>query len=239
MQETGNKNIISDKVLSVRLTAGGLSFSVLPAGKDEREHFLAYLKDAKKVDSLRQMFTKVRELGGATYATVQVLLDTPDTVFVPAKLLESMPPENFLYEGGIFPGADKVTLVSPEVDNLCAVMSFDREVIGFFVERFGDNVIWFSPLQENLEVRERVNLSEGGYVVNITEGNLYVSSFNSNGQLLVAEVYPYSSEADIVYYLYKLTEYSAAKKDRIFLYGGRAAQHTRIVKKYFSRASLV
>lgn len=227
----------NNRTLSIRLNEHGLYFSVLPVSGSKGESHYALPTDAKlRAAAVKKIFEIQPELSGE-FKAVQILLDTPDTVFVPEEALLKSTPESFLNEAGIFTGADKTSVTSPATHRLCAVMNFDSEVLSYITERFGDKTVWFSPLQENIEVKERVVLKDGGYIVNLTEKNMYVTSFNSKGDLLVAEVLPYQSDADIVYYLSKLTEYSAAEKERIYLYGNNAKQYYKIVRKYFKGVS--
>lgn len=233
MQNTENKSVNSTRILSVRLACDGLSVSVITPSGCKGGHFFAYSDDKKPVwESVWEILEKEGVLSAA-YSSIQLFLDTTDTVFVPEEALTPDNAGDFLRDAGIAIPRDKTVVVSPSVDGLCAVMCFDTGVVTYFNGHFGDTLAWFSPLQENLEIRKRVNLAAGGYILNLTEKNVYISEFGSSGRLAVAEVYPYGTDADIVYYLHRLTAGRKVLKLPVYLTGSRAEQNFRLLKKYF------
>jgi hypothetical protein len=132
-------------------------------------------------------------------------------------------------------------VISPAVSNMCAVMAFDGKTINLMKNKFGDKAAFFSPLQENMAISDRLNMSAGGCIVNLTESNFYITAFGDGGKLQIAEVYPCQSAADAVYYLHSIIE-GAGGSDadaRIYLYGSRAEDSIRTIRKYFGGALCV
>lgn len=239
MQETGSNSSETTKILSVRLSANGLSFSVVSPKGLHREDFVPFRANDHSIGSAVRNILESRRLEAKDYRAVQVFLDTPDTAYVPAEALERAPASYFLTQAGIYPsGGDKVVCTSA-VDGLCGVMVFDGMAVKFLEEYFPEKISYFSPLQETLSRREAIPADKGGVVVNITGENIYVAVLDAAGKLQVAEVYPYTSQADILFCLQKLSEGTANPKPRIYIYGSRASQYYKVIKKYFKGARCI
>ncbi len=248
MPATGSNNSNKEKVLSIRLASDGLSFSVVfPSGEGTGDNHIAFDKGkSSRADALEHIIGSRKEFAD-DFLSVQIFLDTTDTAYVPAEVVgsnaDSGANEAWLREVGISPSKAEEVVVSPTVRGLRAVMVFDSKSINFLRAKFGQKAVFFSPLQENMEMKERLDLKDGGCIVNLTGTGFYITLFNAEGQLSIAEAYPYKTDADIVYYLHALSGgaglQSAGAKMRIYLYGSRAAENIKVIRRYFKRAVCV
>jgi hypothetical protein len=276
MRETGNNRHTNEKILSIRLAPDGLYFSVIsPSGNATGENRIQFDRSGDSAAEALERILESREEFSDDFVSVQIFLDTIDTVYVPAEAVDgfgsvsgavsgdgegadpvsasgvvSFSGEDWLKSVGICPAKSEKVIVSPAVADLCAVMAFDGKSIKALKARFGGRAAFFSPLQENIEMKDRLDMSGGACMVNLTESNFYITVFDGGGQLRVAEVYPCKSDADIVYYLHRLVAESgtygtaggrngAGRKARIYIYGSRAAANIKTVRKYFKGAVCV
>ncbi len=244
MRETGNNKHKNDKILSIRLSSDGLSFSVIsPTGGTEENNISFGHNQASAADALKRVMESHEEFS-KEFSSVQIFLDTAYTVYVPAEVVDADPGsgETWLNSAGIYTDKSDRVIISSAVGDVCAVMVFDCGVIDCLKAKFGDKAVFFSPLQENIEMKGRFDTGGGGaYIVNLTGKNLYITSFDDTGGLSIAEVYPYNSDADIVYYLHKLSGggKEVCRHLRIYVYGDYASVSIRSIKKYFRGAVCV
>lgn len=247
MRGTGNNRHSNEKILSIRLSPDGLSFSVIsPSGKDGGEVRIELDHSAGSMTDAVGVILESREEFSEGYSSVQIFLDTVDTVYVPAEVVDEgqEPSVVWLNRAGVYPTETQKIIVSPAVGEVCAVMAFDGGAIDRLKAKFGGRAAFFSPLQENIEMKGRLDMGGGCYIVNITEDNFYLTAFDAAGQLYIAEVYPYASGADIVYYLHRISgiapgDRKALRRLRIYLYGDCAPACVKTLRKYFRRAVCV
>ena len=241
MQETGNNISHVKKILSIRLTSSGLSFYVSTPGcpRSDGERRIPFARrDTGITAAVRGIVESTPELSGY-FSAVNIFIDTPDTVYAPAEVLRADNVGAFLTASGIYIPHGSGVAVSPVVADLRAAMRYDSGSLAFLRDYYGARVSFYSPLQENLELAAKKGFNYDGFIVNLTERNMYITRFDGNGNLLLSEVYPHDTEADIVYYLYKLTEATGTKNIRIRLFGPESEVACKVLGRYFKGVSCV
>ena len=208
-----------------------------PYGDGERRIPFAR-RDTGITTAVRTIVESTPELSGY-FSSVNIFIDTPDTVYAPAEVLRADNVAAFLTASGVYLPQGSGVAVSPPVADLRAAMKYDSGALAFLRDYYGTRISFYSPLQENLELVEKKNLSAEGFIVNITERNLYVTRFDSNGNLLLSEVYPHDTDADIVYYICKLTGSTSTKGLRVRLLGPGAEEACKVLNRYFKGVSCV
>lgn len=241
MPETGNNISANKKILSIRLTSSGLSFyagaSGQYSGEGERRFSFAQ-RETGPAMAVRNILDTTPELSGY-FSAVNVFIDTMDTVYVPDGILTGDNAVAFLSDAGVCLTPGDGVAISPAVGEVRAAMKYEAGVLKYLRDFYGAKLSFYSPLQENLRLSGKVDASRGGFVVNITERNIYITRFGDSGRLLVSEVYPYDTDADIVFYLYHLVDAAGVRNPRIRVFGPGAKAHCKVIKKYFSCTSCV
>ncbi len=230
MQVTGNNSVNELKILSVRLRQGGLSFSFAGDGGATLCDSIAFRKEVSLAEQLVRVAARFRSV----VDVMQVFVDTADTVFVPAELLEDPDPELWLRRAGIAVGESCVAMTTETVQDVCAVVVAEAAVVEALRLLPVRRVRFFSPLHELLAAWERRPVDGGGLLVYPTGDNVYVVRYDEGGRLVLAEVYPCRGTADLVWCLTALAEQEQGRRADwpVFLYGGNPVDAGRL-RRYF------
>jgi len=233
MRETGSNISPDKKILSIRLTSSGLSFYVSTArsARGEERYFSFAGRDAGPGMAVRNIIDSTPELSGY-FTSVNVFIDTADTVYAPSEVLRTDNAAAFLNGLGLYIPPEGGVAVSPAVGDVRAAMRYDARALSFLSDYYGAKLSFYSPLQENLELAGRAGNPEG-FIANITERNIYIVRFDKEKRLLLSEVYPYYTDADIVFYLHKLGEDSGLRNPKIRIFGPGSGAAYKILRKYF------
>lgn len=239
MPVTGNNNNSHKKILSIRLWRGGLSFYMPLATRAGALCVSRVVADAEAfVQTMENALTEIAvESAGVEYDSVQVFIDTADTVFIPQELVDRADMKELLVEAGIKTGLDSAIVVSDPLEGLVAVSAICREYVKALQDRFRGKLRFFSPIHELLSAFHMSGLKKDIIALYPTESNVYVLQYNESDALVVAEAYPCCTEADAIYYCSQLTSNDKANKVRIVVYGERALRFISTVKKYYRKTS--
>lgn len=241
MPETGNNINGYKKILSIRLWRGGLSFYIQgnarqPAVSLSRavscdNEFASSLDDALAEAGVKS--------GGAHYDVVQVFIDTSDTIYIPAELVDRADMEELLEAAGISVSHNSAIVVADSVCGVGAVSVFPREFIEALQDRFRGLLRFFSPLHEILLAASLSDKIKDTLIIYPTACSVYIVQYDKACDLILAETYPVSGEADVIYYCTELTAADKTGKVRIMLYGERAPRYLSAVKKFFVKTSIL
>lgn len=204
------------------------------AGGERRIPFAR--RDTGVAAAVRAVIESTPDLSGY-FSAVRIFIDTPDTVYAPAEELRPDNVAEFLTASGVYLPKGMGVALSPAVGGLRAAVKYDSGALAFLRDYYGARVSFYSPLQENLELAEKKGFPVEGFIVNVTERNIYVTRFDECGNLLLSEVYPHDTDADFVYYLYKLTE--GSDKISIRLLGPEAGAVYPVARGYFKGVACV
>lgn len=237
MQKTVDKTLFDRKILSIRLAPGGLSFTVgtgeNPRGGEwKRFPFAGRGAEA----AVRNIIDTTPDLSGY-FGAVDVYVDTADTIFESAERLSGDTALELFAVAGINLAPGEGIAVSPEEDGIRAAMKYDAGALGYLREFYGSRLAFHSPLSLNMEAAQASDMPPGGIVANITERNLYVTRFSTEKELLDRAVFPYDTAADLLYYIDRLADTAELKNPYLLIFGPRAKDNYKALKKYFGRTS--
>lgn len=176
---------VSDNVLSIRFSPGGLSFWT--GGREER--FMP-LRDGL---SLRAAVSEcLKRVGGrGDFERVRLFLDVP-TVVVPAEVFDPGQAADYLDINNLpFDEA----LWADAGAGVVAVMACDSTVLDVFRGVFGGVLEVHSPFELVLE--------DGQTAIYLTGSRAYIATWQ-DGRLVFCDSLPYSAAADLVYFALKL-----------------------------------
>lgn len=254
MPVTGNNIRTSKKIVSIRLSAGGLSFWNASAGIPEGrwpdgavitdEATESYVPFGDPGDTAAAVGKAVERAGSSFLRsherTSPVLLDTPKTVLVPQRLYDPDDAGKYLAFHGLEPAEGERVYVSDPVGGTVAVMAANGQRTEALKERTGDPAL-ISPLQYNLMLPVsdlKIKKGVGAYcaAVHLAPSRCYVSLFlvSSGGRELVfCDHYPYAGAADLLYYLGMMAgRYPGAGGMPVILRGHGADKEAKAIGKY-------
>lgn len=199
-QATGSKGPRLTNKVSIQRSLDGHSFSV--AGLD-------------------------RDFTGEAVVTVEVL--TPQTLLVPAELLETTSAAELLAAAGMAckPGQQAVRSVPRMLRNkeVAAVMALGEEVLQQVRDRVGYRANFTTPLLEGpMAARQTVWLRRA-------PGLLYIKVFGR--ALRLAEVIPAAAEADLLYFIDRLGKALPLRRMQLHVTGPNAKAVRKLVGNRF------
>lgn len=263
MPETGSNIRSSQKILSIRLCPGGLSFwtgavSGIGGGKHgepggllplepmykglEPETVVAFPRREVSEEALD---VAVKRIAGLVpgYAALPklVFVDMPKTVLVPAEVFDPAKAAEYLRLHNMEPEGGEELCAGAEIHGTVAVMAAPAEPLGWLRERIGEFVV-ASPVQFGLmcpppEIRVK-GLGTGCYVtLHNTMSGCAMSLFSVDAgrrEMLWCDSLPRTGDADLLYYLGVLSEkYPVGRKTPVLVSGYGAEATCRALKRYY------
>ena len=239
MRVTGNSTRPVQKILSIRLRQGGLSFYASDgdgAGTVSMEAYFA--PGGSRREQMTAAFDAFAEKSGIdTYDRVRLFADTADTVFVPDAVVGDAVPAEWLARMGVHLSPDMKAVRTEAYGGVCALFPVDAGVASWLADRLGHRAAWYSPLHESMADFRRTEASGNCFVVYPTQENVYISRYGTAGELSLAEVYPLHGAADMVYYLSELA--AGERNISLYIYGDRPVRYTDTLKRYFGRVAAI
>lgn len=240
MRVTGNSTRPAQKILSIRLRQGGLSFYASDGddgtGAVSMESYFA--PGGSRCGQMAAAFGAFAERSGIdAYDRVRLFADTADTVFVPDAVAGDAAPAEWLARMGVHPSPDMEVVRTEAYEGVCAVFPVDAGIASWLADRPGRRAEWYSPLHESMAAFRRTEASGDCFVVYPTQENVYISRYGAAGELSLAEVYPLHGAADMVYYLSELA--AGERNISLYVYGDRPVRYTDTLKRYFSRVAAI
>ena len=240
MRVTGNSTRPVQKILSIRLRQGGLSFYASDgdgAGTVSMEAYFA--PGGSRREQMTAAFDAFAEKSGIdTYDRVRLFADTADTVFVPDAVVGDAVPAEWLARMGVHLSPDMKAVRPEAYGGVCALFPVDTGVASWLADRLGHRAAWYSPLHESMAAFRRTEASgDCCFVVYPTQENVYISRYGTAGELSLAEVYPLHGAADMVYYLSELA--AGERNISLYIYGDRPVRYTDTLKRYFGRVAAI
>jgi len=205
MQETNNK------VLSIRLAADGFYFN---------DAFVACPPE-RLAGMLKGQFAD------AGYQRAYVEIDTLSTVAVPDSGFENALAEGYLSVNNLLP--EGYVPVRTQWNETVIVMSCREEIVAWLRECYGTEVEFFSPLACVLDTDDKTET----FNLCLTDTNVYIALWNK--ELKFAQVLPYSSPADLGYYISTLAEEYGLNKEKVYLVGKHNKKLIRQLERFFPR----
>lgn len=151
------------------------------------------------------------------------VLDTPETLLVPAALFEPGMELGYMSSSGFYLSAGKTVAVSPILCDTVALMMFPENIIRELNGRF-DKCSFRSPLQEMISCGRSINLF-------LTSDCAYVTV--CDGELKFAEVFPDRTTDSILYYLQEIKKELSAGKFPVNLSGENTDAVANELSRYY------
>ena len=220
MQVTGSNSIPGKKKLSIRLSPDGLSF-LIRDGKSTAEGSSPGTPTPATIEKLSQ------ENGLLEFDNpMDIILETLNTVTVPAPLFEEEAVEKYLALHSLVPTEQETVVISPETAETRCIMLWNKAVIRSIRDHWGDKVHFYSLLQ--------IGFTEVG------NGELWIGLGQKSAALVLrdeqveyAEILPMQRIDDLLYYLETLESSFDLSKTTIRIKGLHAEPTAKEVRKFF------
>ena len=211
MQETGN-NIpaVQDKILSIRIDADGLYFY---------DRFIPLGSGRDFVAVLRRNLPRAED-----FDRVGAGLDTLNMAAVPAFYFEPALLEGYLSVGNMLPSG--YVPVRSAVGDIIVVMACRADIAAILEELYSDKLFYRSPLEELLAPTDATVTR-----LLMTVRNVYISVWREG--LKFAQVLPYTSGADPLYYVTSLNRELEAGQGALSLFGAIDPKLAKALGKRF------
>ena len=251
MQVTGSNTGEHQKILSIRLSPNGLSFWVAQADESAAKVGSGPIPDANNVwdttfdpsltlaENTLPALNRCRETLGENMPTRKVIyLDTLQTILIPTELAETRYQEGYLAQNGLVVDESETVFRSeftgPGKERITSLSIFNSEAGETCQQQLGDNCEFSSPyalLFGELSVRPSSSRLKCGLY--LTPTHVYLAIANSSGKLVYTEAMPYSTEADILYYLHVISQQIELAQGRIEVYGRGKENLCKRLRKYY------
>ena len=259
MPVTGNSTEMKDKILSIRLSADGLSFWINAVSKDagnaspwgyapdyasqSPEKYMAFSRELGHAESIRRAIQRAVAAAGTQVGPVCVMPDTCKTVLVPEELFDRGQVADYLLINNIAAGAAETAEVAQvAVGAACAaaVIVYDREALNVAREVFGDRLHITSPLEAaaaySCRKFKRKYTGKDFAALYLTGANVYITVCTAgSGVLKYCEVLPYSSAADILYYMQEVGARFDLCKNPVYIKGIDGEKVAKLLKKTYKK----
>jgi hypothetical protein len=203
MQQTGNK------ALYLRLTSDGYCFDgVFSACPAER-----------MAGTLKGRFAD------AGHEAAYVEIDTLSTVAVPDSYYDNALAEGYLTVNNLL--LPEYVPVQAQWNGIAIVMSCREDVAAWLRERYGANAHFLSPLTHALGVTDKIEVLS----LYLTGENVHIALWDK--ELKFAQVLPYSSRADLDYYISTLTAEYGLANVKIYISGEYNKKLIKELKRLF------
>lgn len=253
MPETGNSGFDTKKILSIRLSPDGLSFWETTGGagisspkkrKSEKTEFpvrgsLYFSVESTAKKNISAAISAMTEAAGNSFEVATVYLDTTKTVLIPKTLLREELIQKYLKFNNIEPAEDETVEVVDFMPNNKAVLVFDS-ALKDVIEALPGSPVLATPF--SLAANSSAVSGSAGkrslFSIYLSGENAYITIF-SNIALMYAEVLPYSSPTDILFYINKLGGQFRLKKSILLLSGTGTEEQVVALKRYFKKITCV
>lgn len=257
MPATGNNDIKTNKILSIRLSPDGLSFwTSRPCGKDTapgrisfsdptsviEEKYVAFDNRLERREAVKKAVARCLSLAGHDeFPVVEIYPDTRKGVLVPASLYDAENPEELLLMNNMAPEKTERVYTIEVAPQIKAVIAFDNILMGELLNIPANRHLTLSPFALNLEYPYRYEPKKKHRdrlfcAVCLTNSNAYITVERSDGgQILYCDVFPYSATADLVYYVTEVTKLFPLEKSILYIRGRKAKEHSKPLGKPFRK----
>lgn len=225
--ETGNNNpaaISTDKELSIRLEADGLSFSTSPKGMGLPEAFIEAGKELP-LSQIVAKFISEGKISAAKFDRATLEVDTNEIVIVPVELFSDNDIEGYLRENNLDRGKIKEAVVARNQE-FCMIILADTAIAESLRKIWNENLSFRSPIMDVAEKRGYATIR-----IRLTRRFAYIAV--RDDILEYADVMPCSSTADVLYYLAELGKRFDVSHSTISVEGNDVGQTVKKLKKYY------
>ncbi len=226
MQETGNKTLagkIAERVLSIRVAADGLSFSCPFDVKAAPEGFFDFASGFS-VENIVSRLIEEHKLLPENFPKVEIEVDTNRIVLIPNTMFEEGMEENYLKANKVVYGRDEMTVVSPAF-GIRAVMVAPRPAVEY-LRSVWPGLTFTSPILKSIYRPKR-----GTVELNLTPSVAYLTVIED--KLNFAEAFPYSTSADLMYYIQRLGKIVDLQNSTILVLGHGDDAVIKLLSKYY------
>lgn len=235
MQGTGETDITAiiakESVLSVQLALDGLSFAVCRKGEILAAQCRAFIAGQDLAAGLRQAVESTPALS-LEYSEVCTVLDTDRVCWIPEKFFDRAYAKEYLKANSIRKTSGDKIVVCKAADGMIGLMCLPREVYRYLKEMYGE-IRYSHPLVVNI----RRSYEESSLMLNFTDKFLH-ASIVKGGELRWLEVFPYTSVADVLYYLHKIKEIEELEFQKIVVSGIRSAGWAKHLSAYYKNVRM-
>ncbi len=237
-----------DKILSIRLSPGGLSFWTAGAAEEE----LAFDPAKGRSESLREGIRAAMETLGAGCRLAEVCPDTLRTVVVPGEYASADALAQLLKANNITPGEADEVVYAGVSSGIKAAVVCDRAELDVLREAASaangadaghDDAIGILPfaIVSPFSMNGACLIKHGAgrrrsAAVYLTPAHAYITVFEKkSGAWLYADVMKWSAATDILYYMSVLDQQFGLRKGKLYLRGPRACEAGELLRKYFRK----
>ena len=203
-QETGSKTLTINNTVSIQLKLGGHFFSASTISN--------YIENRN-------------------YKTIEFIVSTPKTTFVPREQFETALMGRYLELNGIACSALEIAIEIPISDDIIAVCAINKKCYDGINARLGTRAIFKTPF--SLTDSDGQRRTEGIYIVTI-EGLLHIMIFSS-GNLIFAEPIMAKNQADYIYIMERISKEFSKQTYLLHLSGDYTKDVIKILKLYSKR----
>lgn len=258
---TGTNSGVKEKILSIRLSPDGLSFWTtglagapaeahsnyfLDYGAVSEEKYITFSKELGPEESVRRALVRADEAsrGGVpgAFRPVRLMPDTCKTVLVPAELFDPEQAADYLKINNITVGAAETVEVSHitiDTPSPVAVMVYSATALRIAREVFDARLGITSPFEAAAAYTpaklRRKDADKCFASLYLTGTNVYITVWRIGVVLEYCEVLPYSTTADILYYMHEVGARFGLHKNPIYIRGTGAKDTARMLKKSFKK----
>lgn len=256
MRSTGTNSRSKEKLLSIRLSSDGLSFWTeavewaigggpveysIKEGNASEETSVVLSRELAPGERIRSALSRCAAASGWTGGPVRVMPDTLKSVLVPAGLFDPARVGDYLMVNGIAVGPDEETVVSRLAGDgisAMAIMVCDREAVDAVADVFGACARFTSPFEATTVGMKHKKKHTGKEFATLylTGENVYLTvRAIPGGEWRYCEALPYSTTADILYYMQELATRFDIRKTPLHVSGEAAEKVAKALRKTFRR----
>jgi len=206
---------------------GVISIRLAPEGVYVDGDFMACSPE-RALEALKEHLGEARS--GETsslYSGARVEVDTLATVVVPATYYDNALAGGYLAVNNMLP--EGYVPVHTQWNDVVMVMSAPADVVSWLQERFGPKVEFLSPLVHALDTDD----TAAAFHIWLTVGNTYIALWDN--ELKFAEVLPYTSAADLIYYVSELGAQYGLIRRKLYLGGKFDREFIRKLRRVFPK----
>lgn len=211
---TGDGKESVQPVLSIELGEKHCCFSITDFASQELQQLAYYNAEEIDEDFLTELFSSNPVLNNSFYQ-VLVCYDYPQSCLVPSKYYKTEDGASLMSNMTGIPAASSViaeAINEWQVNNIYIVPQKVHERIN---KEFSTGKYWH---RNTVNIKNNTATTEGGnLLVNFRNDDFTVLA-SANGQLLLAQVFSYSTPDDVIFYLLKICEQFGLKQQEVNIY---------------------